>query len=194
MKLLWIAGALLAAEATTTLAQQPAVYPLRSQTAALQSVDSAYCYWQAKKQTGVDMARQSQRPEPTKTVRFAPDAGRGASEPPLPPPNGAANAVARTTKAPGSAGEAGGASAAPAARGAPGLAARADAASVNRHAVTAPASAAGASSSASVAAASTSASAGAAADLPPLPPPPPPMTTYWQAYGDCMQARGYGVQ
>ncbi len=190
MKLLRIASVLLVAQAMPAFAQQPAVYPLRSQTAALQSVDSAYCYWQAKRQTGVDMARQSQRPERTKTVRFAPDAGKGASEPPLPPPSGASGGLAsgagRTPKGTATAGEAAAASAAVDAR-AP--AARFPAESANRGSAQVPAPASNVSGSAS---ASTSAST--AANLPPLPPPPPPMTSYWQSYGDCMQARGYGVQ
>lgn len=184
MKILWIASAFLIAQATTALAQQPAVYPLRSQSAAQQGVDSAYCYWQAKRQTGVDMTRQSQRPERTRTVRFAADSGRGASEPPLPPAARGASGASGTPKAAVTAAEAGGASAG---RDAAVRAAHADAASESGRAAQMPTPASGPSGSAA-------ASASGTANLPPLPPPPPPMTTYWQAYGDCMQGRGYGVQ
>ena len=38
------------------------------------------------------------------------------------------------------------------------------------------------------------ASGASSVNLPPLPPPEPPMTRYWQAYGECMQSRGYGVR
>lgn len=170
---------------TTTLAQQPAVYPLRSQPAATQSVDSAYCYWQAKRQTGVDMTHLSQRPNRTKPIQFAADAGKGASEPPLPPAHGAPGGAAKTAQALTTASEAGGASAA---SGAP-PAARSNAASANTGSAQVAPSAPGASGPGAA-----SASASASANLPPLPPPQPPMTTYWQAYGDCMQARGYGVR
>ncbi|WP_440566654.1 hypothetical protein [Trinickia sp.] len=188
MKILWIASALLVAKATTALAQQPAVYPLRSQSAAQQGVDSAYCYWQAKRQTGVNMARQSQRPEATHAIRFGADAGRGASEPPLPAPLGASSSVSHTPKVGATGTEASGA---PAASDVPGLGAQSKTAAANGRAAQGAAPASSASGSMP---ASTSPSVSGTAGLPPLPPPPPPMTSYWQAYGDCMQARGYGVQ
>jgi hypothetical protein len=186
MKISWIASALLIAQAPAALAQQPAVYPLRSQSAGQQSVDSGYCYWQAKRQTGVDMTRLSQRPERTRAVRFAADSGRGASEPPLPAAASASSGVQRQPKAAVTAAEAGGASSA---SDAAMRAARPDSASESGRAAQTSEQASGAPGSTAA-----SASASGAANLPPLPPPPPPMTTYWQAYGDCMQGRGYGVQ
>ncbi|MEA3122465.1 MAG: hypothetical protein QOH33_2043 [Paraburkholderia sp.] len=146
-------------------AQRPLIYPLRSQSPGAQSVDSAYCYWQAKKETGVDIVRQPQRPLRTKPIDFASDAGRGTSEPPLPASAEHAGAASAGTRA--GAGASTGAS------------------------QTMPSAASGTS-----AASGPSVNAGGASGtkLPPLPPPKPPMTTYWQAYGDCMQSRGYGVR
>lgn len=200
MKIASIASALLLVGATPALAQQPAVYPLRSQTAALQSVDSASCYAQAKRETGVNMARQSQRPQRTDPMRFGADAGRGASEPPLPAAASAPSGVSRahkgalTTANAGEAPAAGGDTPPPAARAAA-------VASANGHSgqrLAQPSAAPGPASASIAASASASASASPStsevAGLPPLPPPLPPMASYWQAYGDCMQARGYGVQ
>ena len=184
MKIARIACALVVIWSTSTLAQQPAVYPLRSQTAAAQGVDSAYCYWQAKRQTSVDMTRLSQRPNRTKPIQFAADAGKGASEPPLPAAHAASNGATQTPKAVTAASDAGGTSAA---SGASLSAARANAASADAGSAQAALSASGMSGA-------TKAPASGSTNLPPLPPPQPPMTTYWQAYGDCMQARGYGVQ
>lgn len=183
MKISLILGATALAVSTTALAQRPAVYPLRSQTAATQSLDNAYCYWQARRETGVDTARQSQRPSRTKPLQFAADGGKGASEPPLPAshagPDGAAYAArpaSHVAEAPEGASATGAST--PAAHSG-----RRDAGEAGH----APAQTAAASSSP---AAASSASPG----LPPLPPPEPPMERYWQAYGDCMQGRGYGVQ
>lgn len=187
MKTSVLVGAVLIAGASTTFAARPSVYPLRSQNAQTQGMDNAYCYWQAKQQTGVDMARQSQRPVPSRTYRAAADAGRGASEPPLPAARGASDSGVS---------------------GVSGVQADKDAASGVVHDG---ASAASAQSIAARHAESPSASSGpgranpssssgprsassAVAELPPLPPPEPPMTAYWHAYGDCMQSRGYGVQ
>ncbi|WP_206956740.1 hypothetical protein [Trinickia acidisoli] len=181
---LWASAALLALS-TAAFAQRPLVYPLRSQSGAAQGVDNAYCYWQARKQTGVDMARQSQRPVRTKPIQFTPDAGRGASEPPLPAPRGMPGGASRAAQAGAAADAAGGASKA---GSAPTVASQSHASSVpNAVAGQATASASGSAGAASA----------ASSNLPPLPPPEPPeppMTAYWQAYGDCMQARGYGVQ
>lgn len=181
MKISVWAGAALIALSTTTFAARPSVYPLRSQSAATQGVDNAYCYWQARQQTGVDMARQSTRPVHAKTNRVAADAGRGASEPPLPAPQGPSNGVARTAKDGSSAVQADSASAVVAqpvaARPAETSTANSDPA---RAAPTSPGGPGAASS--------------AIANLPPLPPPESPTTVYWQAYGACMQSRGYGVQ
>lgn len=181
MKISPRAGLALLALSTVAFAQRPPVYPLRSQTAATQSIDSAYCYWQAKQQTGVDMTHLSQRPPRTKRAPFAPDAGKGTSEPPLP--------VGRS----GPPGRAGGANSA-GSRTVPGSG---GASSTTEASVTAALAPAGASSP--VAASGDAAPAGSASgalDMPAprLPPPPPPMTAYWQAYGDCMHDRGYGVQ
>lgn len=184
MKISLIVSALWMVGATTAFAQQPAVYPLRSQTGAAQSVDSAYCYWQAKQQTGVNMTRLSQRPQRTKPIQFAADAGRGASEPPLPSARGTPGDGSRTSKAAVTASGAAGAASSSVASGVPAQAARPNAAPANENTAQMPASASSVSGSAA---------ASALTNLPPLPPPPPPMTTYWQAYGDCMQARGYGV-
>src|SRR5690242_18010284 len=111
MKIFLGPSAMLLVLSTAAWGQQPAVYPLRSQSAAAQGVDSAYCYWHAKQETGVDMTRLSQRPPRTKSVRFAPDAGKGASEPPLPQGAGAGR--------PGASAANGGASATQAASSAP---------------------------------------------------------------------------
>ena len=184
MKISLIVSALLVVPATAAFAQQPAVYPLRSQTAAAQGVDSAYCYWQAKQQTGVNIARLSQRPQRTKSIPFAADAGKGASEPPLPSARGTPSGGPRASTA---AMTASGAGAVPSDSGVGAQAAQVggpNAASATGNPAPSPASASSASGSAA---------SSASANLPPLPPPPPPMTTYWQAYGDCMQARGYGV-
>lgn len=211
MKIFLCASVTLLAFSTAAFGQRPAIYPLRSQNPAAQGVDSAYCYWQAKQQTGIDMTRLPQRPPRTKVARFAPDAGRGASQPPL--PGAAAGPSARpgnagaATAASGNAGALGGAS--PAA-GRPGAASPSASSpspsSSSAHAAVAPGSGVSAPASEPVAASGTpatsvasasgpaAANSAASANLPPLPPPEPPMTTYWHAYGDCMQARGYGVQ
>lgn len=193
MKISRFAAVALIAWATTAFAQRPSVYPLRSQSAAAQGVDNAYCYWQARQQTGVDMARQSQRPERTTPLRFAPDAGRGASEPPLPPSHSASSGASRAASGRSSASEPRGS---PAMSGAaPQGASHPDAslpASGGSAQTAAPASSTSGTTTAGVA--SGASGAGAAPNLPPLPPPQPPMTAYWQAYGDCMQSRGYGVQ
>lgn len=187
MKISLIVSALLVVPATAALAQQPAVYPLRSQSAAAQGVDSAYCYWQAKQQTGVNMTRLSQRPQRTKPIPFAADAGKGASEPPLPGARGTPSGGSRTSMG---AMTASGAGSMPAVSGVP-----AQGAQPARPGGPNAASATGdtAQTPAPASSASGSAASSASTNLPPLPPPPPPMTTYWQAYGDCMQARGYGV-
>lgn len=196
MKILLCTSATLLVVSTAALGQQPGVYPLRSQSAAAQGVDSAYCYWQAKQQTGVDMTRLSQKPPRQKAVRFAPDAGRGASEPPLPPPAGMGGG-----KAGGSATVANGASSPVAAYPAPSPSsspaanvASASAAAPGASATASPPGSAAASGAAGAAGKVASASGAASTGLPPLPPPEPPMATYWHAYGDCMQSRGYGVQ
>lgn len=164
-----IVGIALMCFAATVSAQRPLTYPLRGQNPGMQGVDEAYCYGQANTKTGVDMARQPQRPTRREPIVFAADAGRGASEPPLPTPQEPKSATPSDT-----------------------------------HAPTAAASASGA---AAVGASPTpSASSGVAmppianntraseTKLPALPPPEPPTTTYWRAYGDCMQGRGYGVR
>ncbi len=181
MKISLILGATALAVSTTALAQRPVVYPLRSQTAATQGVDNAYCYWQARRETGVDTARQSQRPSRTKPLQFAADGGRGASEPPLPAPHAgpggasAAKPASHVAEVPAAASAS--AASIPAARSAQGDAGEASDARAQ-----------------TAAAASAAVASGASPGLPPLPPPEPPMERYWQAYGDCMQGRGYGVQ
>lgn len=188
MKVSPCAGVLLLAFSATAFAQRPPVYPLRSQTAAMQSADNAYCYWQARQQTGVDMTHLSQRPPRTKRAPFTPDAGKGASEPPLPAARDASGdrsrgpspVASRATPAPG-----GGAATGQSGDGA--------SSSAGSEKVLA-ASGSAAAGSSPVAGSPGAASAGSAEALPRLPPPPPPMTAYWQAYGDCMHERGYGVQ
>lgn len=170
---IWTGVALLLTTGTA-FAQRPLIYPMRSQSPGAQSVDSAYCYWQAKTQSGVDIARQPQRPFRTKPIDFAPAAGSGTgtTEPPLPLPASQSRGDGATN------------------------AARATGASAAASAPMPAASAASmppATGASTVAAASQSGSA-SDAKLPPLPPPEPPMTTYWHAYGDCMQSRGYGVR
>jgi hypothetical protein len=177
MKTSLIVGAAALAVSTAAFGQRPAVYPLRSQTAATQGLDNAYCYWQARRETGVDTARQSQRPTRTKPLQFAADGGKGASEPPLPAPHAASGAAPSAGK--------------PASHVADAPeAASADAAAGRRNR----GEASGAPAETAAASASTAAPSGASPGLPPLPPPQPPMERYWQAYGDCMQGRGYGVQ
>ncbi|RDU94660.1 hypothetical protein [Trinickia dinghuensis] len=195
MKTSLLATAALIALSTTAFAQRPSVYPLRSQTGAAQGVDNAYCYWQAKQQTGVDMARQPQRPVRTTPLRFASaaDAGAGASEPPLPGPRGTPGGLPGAAN-PGSP-AAGTGSTSAASHAPPGAAVSSASASASSGAAQAAAPVSGtASASSRMASASSGAASGATPNLPPLPPPEPPMTTYWQAYGDCMQSRGYGVQ
>ena len=187
-------GVVLFALSTAAFAQRPPVYPLRSQTAATQSVDDAYCYWQARQQTGVDMTHLSQRSPRTKRAPFTPDAGKGTSEPPLPVAHrespdrtsDANHAGSRAVPAPASA-----AAASAGDSGASTTAGRAAASSGAGGSVNVAAAAGGAFP---VAGSAGSASAAPDAAAIRLPPPPPPMTAYWQAYGDCMHARGYGVQ
>jgi hypothetical protein len=193
MKISVFAAGALIALTTVAFAQRPSVYPLRSQSAAAQGVDNAYCYWQAKQQTGVDMARQSQRPERTAPLRFAADAGKGASEPPLPAARGASGRSSRGAASGSLAAEPHGSSAVTG--GMPPAAARPNASSPDGGGSAQTAAAAASSSSSSMASSTVASGAsGATPNLPPLPPPEPPMTAYWQAYGDCMQSRGYGVQ
>jgi hypothetical protein len=177
MKISLIVGAAALAVSTAALAQRPAVYPLRSQTAATQGLDNAYCYWQARRETGVDTVRQSQRPTRTKPLQFAADGGKGASEPPLPASRVESGGAPAAAKPASHVAEAPAAASANSASGRPDPGEASDA-----HAQTM-------ANSASAVAAS-----GASPGLPPLPPPQPPMERYWQAYGDCMQGRGYGVQ
>ena len=54
---------------TSALAQQPIAFPMRSQSAAQTSIDTAMCYSYANQHTGVVMARVSQAPEKPKTVK-----------------------------------------------------------------------------------------------------------------------------
>ncbi|TKC86226.1 hypothetical protein FAZ69_20395 [Trinickia terrae] len=157
------------------LAQRPLVYPARSQTPAQQSIDSALCYAQATSQTHVDIARQPQKPTRTTPINFAADAGHGASAPPLPPAAAASGPHAASSAAAANASSS--AAAGPAAAAASGTASS----------TTLALGASGASGTLSVSGASN-------LQMPPLPPPEPPMTTYWHAFGDCMQDRGYIVR
>jgi hypothetical protein len=54
---------------TSALAQQPIAFPMRSQSPAQTSIDTAMCYSYANQHTGVVMARVSQAPEKPKTVK-----------------------------------------------------------------------------------------------------------------------------
>jgi hypothetical protein len=100
----WAGAVLMIALPAIAWGQRPLIYPLRSQSPGVQSIDSAFCYSQATKQTGVNIVRQPQIPLRTKPIHFASDAGRGTSEPPL--PASAAHAAGAST----SAGASGGAS------------------------------------------------------------------------------------
>jgi hypothetical protein len=174
----WTGVALLLA-AGTAFAQRPLVYPLRSQPLSIQSVDNALCYAQAKAQTGVDIARQPQRPFRSKPIGFASDAGSGTSQPPLPASQSQSQGEGAAANAPRTAGGATPASGTPQAASA----------------ASAPRSASGSSAgSESTTAAASQPGAASEIKLPSLPPPEPPMTTYWRAYGDCMQSRGYAVR
>ncbi len=191
MKISLCASAVLLAVSTAALAQRPPVYPLRGQSAAAQSVDNAYCYWQARQQTGVDTTRQSQRPPRTKKAQFGPDAGKGASAPPLPAPHDASSGGSRAANTAAATPEA--AHSGAAGNGAP------PSATHSNGPPSASASVADSTSSAASPASgplgpSSASAAAASPGLPPLPPPEPPMMAYWHAYSDCMQARGYGVQ
>ncbi|GLU35066.1 hypothetical protein WKR88_13905 [Trinickia caryophylli] len=190
---IWVSAVLLVASGMSW-AQRPLVYPLRSQSAGTQSVDNAYCYWQANEQTHVDVAREPQKPLRTEPIAFAPDTGHGASAPPLPAPAGPVRAASSPTSASAPAATAGiaGASAtaaAPKAATAPNTAG-------TREANAASGIRAASNTAATADAGSLGASGGSVGlpPLPPLPPPEPPMTRYWHAYGDCMQSRGYGVR
>jgi hypothetical protein len=54
---------------SSALAQQPIAFPMRSQSSAQTSIDTAMCYSYANQHTGVMMARVSQAPEKPKTVK-----------------------------------------------------------------------------------------------------------------------------
>ena len=165
----WAGAVLIATTSGLVWAQRPLVYPLRSQSPGAQSVDNAYCYWQAKQQTNVDIVREPQRPLRSKPIGFAPDAGHGTSVPPLPPGPDHAKAAS-------------------------GSSATASAASAASPAAAASAPPSAGASGASETTALNAASSASSVNLPPLPAPEPPMTRYWQAYGECMQSRGYGVR
>jgi hypothetical protein len=170
-----------------SLAQQPMTYPGRSQSAGQQSVDTAACYAMANQTTHVNMARESQRPPPpgkAAAMQPRPVLAPAPVNPPLPASvasaaSGASGAAAASAAVPGS--------------------------SVATAAASAPAAASGATpplADASAALAASGASApmpGSGAQyaetkLPPPPPPEPPMTRYWDAYGKCMQQRGYYIR
>lgn len=53
----------------SAFALQPMAFPMRSQSAAQRSIDSAMCYATANQQTGVSMAKLSQAPEKPKVVK-----------------------------------------------------------------------------------------------------------------------------
>src|SRR5258708_5439740 len=55
----------------SALAQQPLAFPMRSQSPAQTSIDTATCYSYANQHTGVNMARQSQAPEKPTTTKPA---------------------------------------------------------------------------------------------------------------------------
>jgi hypothetical protein len=169
--------ALLLTISAAALAQRPLIYPGRSQTPAQQTIDNALCYSEANSQTRIDIARQPQTPVRPAPIKFAADSGRGAHAPPLPPGMPASSthpASGTTTINVGSS----------VASGAPAVvASNAGGAS----GVTAPAALSGMTSTLGLANASS-------VPIPPLPPPEPPMVTYWRAFGDCMQKRGYIVR
>ena len=54
---------------TSVLAQQPLTFPMRSQSRAQTSIDTAMCYSYANQHTRVVMARVSQAPEKPKAVK-----------------------------------------------------------------------------------------------------------------------------
>lgn len=54
---------------TSALAQQPLALPMRSQSRAQISIDTAMCYSYANQHTGVVMAHVSQAPEKPRTVK-----------------------------------------------------------------------------------------------------------------------------
>ena len=195
-----LTGVLLVLAAEPALAQRPVVYPLRSQDTAAQAVDNAYCYWQARKDTNVDMARESQRPQRTQPIGFAADAGRGMNEPPLPARAGHGQAASSASGVPATksgAGKGGATARPPAQASASGAPASGPTETAGESARLPAAPDRPSSAAFGTAASATSRSASqpeSDAKLPPLPPPEPPMTLYWRAYGDCMQSRGYGVQ
>jgi hypothetical protein len=160
----WAGVVVIAATPAIAWAQRPLTYPLRSQSPGQQAIDQALCYAQAKKETNVDTIHEPQRPFRSEPITFASDAGHGMSAPPL-PGSAASGAAAASGGAPGSA-------------------------------ASQPAAASASAASGAVAASGASVTTGSASEtkMPPLPPPEPPMTSYWRAFGDCMQTRGYGVR
>ena len=187
---------------SAAFAWQPVTYPVRSQSAYQQSIDTAMCYATANKETKVNIAHESQIPPRQPAATKASSTG-APSRPPLPPssfsasPPGASmpaaalrlpQAAPAVTTATNTAAMK--AASAPTATTAAAAAASASAASASAG------SAAIADNSASETAAASGASQTTAASnvkLPPLPAPEPPMTRYWASYGACMQARGYVV-
>jgi hypothetical protein len=93
----------------SALAQQPLAFPMRSQSPAQASIDTAMCYSYANQHTGVVMARQSQEPEKPKTTKPAavhPVAVAAPLPSALAPgsaPAGASGVEASTTPKPGAA-------------------------------------------------------------------------------------------
>ena len=63
------AGSAVMVLSSSALAQQPIAFPMRSQSSAQTSIDTAMCYSYANQHTGVMMARVSQAPEKPKTVK-----------------------------------------------------------------------------------------------------------------------------
>jgi hypothetical protein len=68
------AGIALLLISSAAVAQRPLVYPIRSQSAAQQSLDNAGCYGWANRQTGVNMSREPQRPVRTMPLESRPAA------------------------------------------------------------------------------------------------------------------------
>ncbi len=149
----------------SAFALQPMAFPMRSQSAAQQSIDTAMCYATANQQTGVSMARLSQAPEKPKVVK-AGAVKQVAVADPLP-----------KGMAPGPA--------APSVSNAPAMPDTPAAASMVQVSL-----ATGKAGKPAVAPASSP----DMPMLPALPPPESPMVSYWTSYSGCMTGKGYMVK
>ncbi|MFM0335458.1 hypothetical protein [Paraburkholderia fungorum] len=174
---------------SAAFAWQPLTYPIRSQSAYQQSIDTAMCYAAANKQTKVNMVHESQIP-PRKPAASKTSSTGVPSRPPLPSSSFSSSPMSASMPAAATAA----AATAPAASAPAATTAAGKGASETMAATPASATSAENGAAQTAAASDAQTTAGSNVKLPPLPAPEPPMTQYWAAYGACMQARGYAVQ